>query len=97
VPVTQSALADLGWPILGEPRWTLVGLPQAFVQPIEFGFLLLGLTGSLMIVWQLARQDSEDYPFRVFIPWGAVSLLLFAASLWLMTQPMDMRATIMAG
>ncbi len=26
IPVTQSALASLGWPILGEPRWTLTGL-----------------------------------------------------------------------
>lgn len=97
VPVTQSAFAELGWQILGEPRWTLVGLPQAFVQPIEFGFLLLGLTGSLMIIWQFAGQDSEDYPLRVFMPWSAVCLILFAASIWLMTQPMDMRATIMAG
>ena len=97
VPVTQSALADLGWPILGEPRWTLVGLPQSMVQPIELGFLLLGLAGSLMIAWRLAGQDSEDHTWRAFTPWATVCLLLWVASLWLMTQPMDMRATIMAG
>lgn len=97
VPVTQSALADLGWPILGDPRWTLVGLPQSLVQPIEFGFLLLGLAGSLMIVWRLAEQDSDDHAFRAFTPWAALCLMLWLASLWLMTQPMDMRATIMAG
>jgi ferredoxin len=97
VPVTQSALADLGWPILGDPPWTLVGLPLALVQPIEFGFLLLGLAGSLSIVWRLAEDDSEDHAIRVFTPWAAVCLVLFLASLWLMTQPMDMRATIMAG
>jgi ferredoxin len=97
VPVTQSAFADMGWPILGDPRWTLVGLPQAIVQPIEFGFLLLGLAGSLSIVWRLAEDDSEDHALRVFTPWATVCVLLFLASLWLMTQPMDMRATIMAG
>ena len=97
VPVTQSAFADFGWPMLGEPRWTLVGLPQTLVQPIEFGFLLLGLAGSLMVAWQLAKEDSEDRFLRVFTPWATVCVMLWLASLWLMTQPMDMRATIMAG
>jgi hypothetical protein len=97
VPITQSALADLGWPILGNPQWTLVGLPQSLVQPIEFGFLLLGLAGSLMIAWRLAEQDAEERAFRAFIPWATICLMLWIASLWLMTQPMDMRATIMAG
>jgi hypothetical protein len=27
ISVMQSALATLGWPLLGEPRWTLTGLP----------------------------------------------------------------------
>jgi hypothetical protein len=97
VPVLQNALANLGWPILGDPRWTLVGLPKYVVEPLEFGFLLLGLAGSLSIAWQLAEQDSEDRTVRAFLPWAAVSLLLFAASCWLMTQPMDMRATMGAG
>jgi hypothetical protein len=55
------------------------------------------MAGSLLIVWRLAEQDSEEHPFRAFIPWAAVCLLLFLASAWLMTQPMDMRATMMAG
>lgn len=94
VPVTQNALAQLGWPILGDPAWTLVGLPRYIVEPLEFGFLLLGLAGSLSIAWQLAGQDSEDHSVRAFVPWAVVCLLLFAASCWLMTLPMDMRATM---
>ena len=47
IPVTQSALASLGWPVLGEPRWTLTGLPANIVLVIEIGFLLLGFAGSL--------------------------------------------------
>ena len=43
IPVTQSALASLGWPVLGEPRWTLTGLPPNIVQMIEIGFLMLGI------------------------------------------------------
>jgi hypothetical protein len=97
VPVTQNAFASIGWPILGEPRWTLVGLPITVVEPIEFGFLLLGLTGSLLVAWRLAQDDSEQHPLRAFAPWGVLCLVLFACCAWLMTQPMDMRATMMAG
>jgi hypothetical protein len=97
VPVTQNALADLGWPILGAPRWTLVGLPNTIVEPLEFGFLLLGLAGSLLVAWRLAEDDSEEHPVRAFTPWAAVCVILFAASVWLILQPMDMRATMMAG
>ncbi len=97
VPVTQNALAELGWPILGDPQWTWVGLSRTVVEPLEFGFLLLGLAGSLLIAWRLAADDAEDRPMRAFLPWGTVCVLLFAASVWLMMQPMDMRATMMAG
>ena len=97
VPVTQNALASLGWPILGDPRWTLLGIPKYIVQPIEFGFLLLGLAGSLLVAWRLAEEDSEEHALRAFSPWAVVCLMLFLASVWLMTQPMDMRATMMAG
>jgi ferredoxin len=97
VPVTQSALADLGWTFLGAPRWTLVGLPTFAVEPLEFGFLMLGMAGSLMVAWNLAEEDSAAHPIRAFAPWAAVCLLLLLASVWLMLQPMDMRATMSAG
>ena len=97
VPVTQNALADLGWPILGEPRWTFLGIPKFIVTPLEFAFLLFGLAGSLLIAWRLAEEDSEEHAMRAFLPWAVVSFLIFLASVWLMTQPMDMRATMMAG
>jgi hypothetical protein len=97
VPVTQNALAELGWPVLGDPRWALVGLPKTIVEPLEFGFLLLGLAGSLLIAWRLAEDDSEKHAVRAFTPWAVVCVILFSASVWLMMQPMDMRATMMAG
>jgi ferredoxin len=97
IPVTQRAVADLGWPFLGEPLWRLTGLPKDLVQPIELGFLLLGMAGSLLVAYRLAEDDSPRRPLRAFSPWAAVCLLLFLASLWLMTQPMEMRATFMSG
>ena len=97
VPVTQSAAADLGLSFLGDPRWTLVGIPKYVVEPLEFGFLMLGMAGSLLIAWRLAEEDSAEHPVRVFMPWAIVCLLLLLASAWLIMQPMDMRATMMAG
>jgi hypothetical protein len=97
IPVTQNAFAELGWPILGSPRWTLVGIPKLVVESIEFGFLLLGMAGSLLVVWYLAVEDSEEHPVRAFAPWAIVCFLLLLGSIWLITQPMDMRATMMAG
>ena len=34
---------------------------------------------------------------RAFIPWAAVCLFIGLASVWLMFQPMEMRATLMGG
>jgi ferredoxin len=97
IPVTQSALVRLGLPFLGEPRWTLVGLPSRIVLVIEIGFLLLGLAGSLVVIYGLAETDSPRKPLLAFVPWAAVSLILWSASMWLMFQPMEMRATMMSG
>jgi ferredoxin len=97
VPVSQAALANLGVHLFGAPLWTWTGLPARFVQPIELGFLLLGFAGSLFVVYQLAEEDCSPQPMRAFAPWAAVCLLIGLASLWLMFQPMEMRAMLMGG
>ena len=97
IPVTQSAVASLGSAILGEPRWTLTGLPANLVQVIEIGFLLLGFAGSLTVTHGLAEEDSPNHAMRAFIPWAAVCTILWVASMWLIFQPMEMRATLMSG
>ena len=97
VPVVQSAAVDLGLSVLGAPMWSLLGMPVGLVKPIEFGFLLLGCAGSMIVAWTLAEEDSAERAVGAFAPWAVVCLLLLAASLWMMALPMDMRATLMAG
>ncbi len=97
IPVTQSALAGLGWPVLGQPRWRLTGLPPSLVLMIEIGFLVLGLTGSLAVTYSMAEEDSREKPIPVFVPWATVCVLLWTASMWLMFQPMEMRAVLIGG
>jgi len=97
IPVTQSAVASLGFPLLGEPRWTLRGLPSNIVQVSEIGFLLFGLAASLTVIYGLAEEDSPQKPARAFVPWAMVGLLLWTASMWMMFQPMEMRIMLMSG
>ncbi len=97
IPVAQNAIAELGWPVLGTPLWTLTGLPLHMVRPIEMMFLGLGLAVSLLVTYRLAEGDSPSRPWRIFIPWGLVSIMVSLAALWLLYQPMEMRATLLAG
>jgi hypothetical protein len=97
IPVTQNLFASLGWPILGAPLWRLTGIPSRFIQPMEIGFLLLGLAGSLLVAFRLAEEDSPGKVIRAFAPWALVSVTIWLASVWLMYQPMEMRAMLMGG
>jgi ferredoxin len=97
VPVTQAALASAGVHLLGAPQWRWTGLPIHVVRPMELGFISLGFAGSLFVVHHLAEEDYPMQPMRAFIPWAAVCVFIGLASVWLMFQPMEMRATLMGG
>ena len=96
VPVFQSAAARTGWPFLGEPRWDLGGLPEGATYVIGMGFLVLGLIGSLMVIYRLAETELVSRPIRAFAPWAGVCVILWLSALWLMSQPMQMRGTFLA-
>lgn len=94
IPVTQHAIRSAtGWAILGAPQWQWGGLPETVVFPIELGFLGLGLLGALLVGWRIAAEFAPERPINAFAPWAFVSVLLFAASCWILNQPMDMRGT----
>jgi len=95
IPVTQNAVAMIGLPVLGTPQWTWTGLPLRLIQPLETGFLLLGLAGSLLVVRHLSRKNNMEHPIRAFIPWASICLLIWLGAMWLMFQPMEMRVTLM--
>ncbi len=97
IPVTQNAVASLGWPVLGTPLWRLTGIPLRFVRPLEMMFLGLGLAGSMLVTYRLAETDSPQRSWKIFIPWAAIAVIMSMAALWLLFQPMEMRATLMIG
>jgi hypothetical protein len=61
------------------------------VQLFEFGFIALGLLGSLLVSYSIAATEEAVHPVRVFVPWAALALLMAAAAVWLLLQPMEMR------
>jgi hypothetical protein len=85
VPVTQAAL---GW----QPHWGTPGLAPNVVQVVEFGFVFLGLLGSLLVGYSIAATEKVDHPSRIFAVWALVVVIMTAGALWLMSQPMEMRA-----
>jgi polyferredoxin len=97
VPVTQAALEDAGWSLLGEPNWSLAGLRVGAVYPLEMGFLTLGLMGSWVVAVRLARGDCPQAPWRAYAPWLLLHALLWASAVWLLAQPMEMRGTFLGG
>lgn len=101
VPVTQRLVADWDGPWLGLPDWaacccTAVG---NWLLRLEIIFLDVGLVGSLYGGYRLARSRHclPGRTLRAFLPWAVLMLLLFAAGIWIIFQPMEMRgATEMA-
>jgi polyferredoxin len=92
VPVTQSAAIDLlGWPVLGEPWWGWTGMQAGAVYPIQLGFVLLGAAGSIALAQAISARDYPARPIRAALPWIGVTVLLAAAAVWVLSQPMDMR------
>jgi len=100
IPATQEYLADLGLPLLGPPAWNLGPLvPDAWLLPLEFLFLELGLLASLVVGFRIAQREVGPGPRALLaaLPWSAIALVLSAAGIWLLLQPMEMRGTLMGG
>jgi ferredoxin len=102
VPVVQSFLADIG--LFGSRvQWGLGPLvPTEWLYPIEAVLLYCGATGSLIAAFQIARDQLGDRDpgarqavLRAALPWALLVLVMLAAGLWILVQPMEMRGTMM--
>jgi len=99
IPVSQSFLNDSGFNA-GEPQWQLGPIvPFDWLFPIQAVLLYLGLLGSLVAAFQIGMSQyrRRHIALRAFIPWAILLMLMLAAALWIMFQPMEMRGTILLG
>ncbi len=98
VPTAARFARDLGLSFLGEPQWTAGCCRPLLVYPLrlEIVFLDLGLLLSLYTGYRIALAQSPRWSgaLRSFAPWAALIALLFAAGVWLVFQPMQMRGTL---
>jgi polyferredoxin len=98
VPVAQSAAIEaFGRAALGEPVWRWVGMQPGSVFPIQLGFVLLGAAGSFGLVHATSLRDHPSTATRTSIPWLAVVALITTTALWILSQPMEMRAVSFIG
>jgi polyferredoxin len=92
VPVAQSAAIDwLGRAAAGDPLWGWAGMRPGSVYPLQLGFVLLGACGSIGLVQATSLRDHPVRPALASAAWIVVVLLLAAAALWILNQPMEMR------
>jgi hypothetical protein len=98
VPVAQSAVMDaFGRALLGGPVWGWVGLQPGSVFPIQLGCVVLGAAGSIGIVHAISRRDQASRPGLVSAPWIAIVALIATTAVWILSQPMEMRAVSFLG
>jgi hypothetical protein len=98
VPVMQSAVVDaFGQALLGNPFWSWVGMQPGAVFPIQLGCVVLGAAGSLAMVQAISQRDQPSRSALASAPWLAVVLLITTTALWILSQPMEMRAVSVLG
>ena len=56
-----------------------------------------GLLLTLYVSWRLAqrREGKSKSALGVFVPWGSIAVALYAAGVWILLQPMQMRGMMM--
>jgi hypothetical protein len=90
VPVTQRFAADIGLPSVGELTWNCACCvaDTPWLLRLELLFLDLGLLLSLYTGYRLAPN------LKAVGPWAVLIVLLFAAGVWIVFQPMQMRGAL---
>ncbi len=83
---------------LPQPNWTSEHplVSASSILPIQLAILDAGLLGTLYVGWRLAAARLETGRRALaLLPWGSVATGLYAAGIWILLQPMQMRG--MAG
>jgi hypothetical protein len=97
-PALERFAGELGWHALGTPEWSRAccrpvanWLPRLEILFLDFGLLLSLYTGYRIAGSQCPRAAQAA---KAFAPWALLMVLLFAAGIWIVLQPMQMRGTL---
>jgi cytochrome c oxidase assembly factor CtaG len=91
VPVMERVLHS------ASPDWTLAAHPlfANSIAPFQFILLDAGLMMTLYVAWRVARSGESKSALGMFLPWGSIAVALYAAGMWILLQPMQMRGMMM--
>ena len=73
-----------------------VQLP-AWLPPAQILVLDAGLVFSIYLAWRVAQRESSRIAaaLGLLLPWAFLSIAIYAASVWILLQPMQMRGMVM--
>jgi polyferredoxin len=97
VPVVRDYLSDLGILAAAEsPAGVGTLVPESWILPVELIFLQGGLLLTLVTGLRIGEREEGDRrrAFLAFLPWALLAMIMAAAGVWLLLQPMEMRGTI---
>jgi cytochrome c oxidase assembly factor CtaG len=94
IPVAERIAKDLALRT-AEPAWSVGSLAFYDLPGLELLFLDLGFLVALYVAWRIADQMTAKRRFTTFLPWGALAATLYAAGVWIIFQPMEMRGMMM--
>jgi polyferredoxin len=97
VPAMQRFAVEHGGTFLGEPEWrgSCCRTVAEWLPRLEIVLLQLGMLLSLYTGWRisLARSAGTGRALAALLPWAVLIVLLFAAGVWIVSEPMQMRGT----
>jgi hypothetical protein len=95
-PALHQAATDFGWHFLGPAQWgmELPLLPANSMLSLQLLVLDAGLLLTLYLGWRLAQQWSAR-ALLLLLPWASIVAGTYAAGVWILLQPMQMRGMIM--
>src|ERR1700682_5667577 len=100
IPTTQRFIVDRGWSFLGQPLWQRACCRPAgeWIPHLEILMLDCGVLLSLYTALRIAEANSTRTAraLKTFAPWALLIGLMFAAGVWIVYQPMQMRGTLSA-
>jgi cytochrome c oxidase assembly factor CtaG/ferredoxin len=98
-PALHQATADLGWHFLAPAHWAMHPplLAANSVLSVQLLVLDAGLLLTLYLGWRLVRQWAAPAgrSLLLLMPWAMMVAAGYAAAIWIVLQPMQMRGVIM--
>jgi hypothetical protein len=98
-PGLHQAATDFGWHFLGPAQWgmALPLLPANSMLSVQLLVLDAGLLLTLYLGWRLAQQWTAraGRALLLLLPWATIVAGTYAAGVWILLQPMQMRGMIM--